>query len=257
MIKPTQLELPLASRSRTRPGAEIIRAVRLNGRVLTYRLRRSSRRTLALYVDNAGIRAAAPRWVAVAEIERFMREKERWILAKLAESAISRTPSFDWRHGAELRIFGVERRLVLDAAAEQLICAGADLVVPGQFAAPALLRGKVLEWLKAHALERFGFWAGVLSRRIDVPMPQVKLSNAATRWGSCSIGRSGVGIIRLNWRLALLPPDLAEYVVAHELAHLREMNHSRRFWTWVGKAYPDYRAAERELRRHGRAIPLL
>jgi len=252
-----QFELPLETRSRTRTGSEVIRAVRLSGRVLTYRLRRSSRRTLALYVDNAGIRAAAPRWVAVTEIERFMREKERWIFAKLAESATAKTPAFEWSDGAELRIFGVPHRLRLDAGAVEVAAAAGTLLIPARCGAPAQLRAQVLEWIKGNALAQFESWARLLSPRIDVAVPAVRLSNAATRWGSCSIRRDGAGCIRLNWRLALLPPELAEYVVAHELAHLREMNHSRRFWTWVAKAYPDYRVAERELRRHGRAIPML
>ena len=252
-----QLELPLQTRSRTRLGAEVVRAVRMSGRVLTYRLRRSSRRTLALYVDGTGIRATAPRWVAVGEIERFMREKERWIFTKLAESAVARTPSFEWCNGSELRIFGVQRRVELHAEAPDVSADGARLLVPLRFGAPTLLRGRVLDWIKAGALEKFTAWAQKLAPLIDVTVPHVRLSNAATRWGSCSIRRDGAGIIRLNWRLALLPPELAEYVVAHELAHLREMNHSRRFWSWVGKAYPEYRAAEQELRRHGRAIPAL
>jgi predicted metal-dependent hydrolase len=252
-----QFELPLETRSRTRAGSEIVRAVRLSGRVLTYRLRRSARKTLALYVDNAGIRAAAPRWVAIAEIERFMREKERWIFAKLAESATARTPSFEWCDGAQLRIFGVQRRLTLDPSVTEVTCAGSRLLVPAGLDSPPTLRSHVLEWVKRVALEQFEFWALLLSPRIDVGVPTVRLSNAATRWGSCSVRRDGAGCIRLNWRLALMPPELAEYVVAHELAHLREMNHSRRFWSWVGKAYPDFRTAERELRRHGRSIPAL
>jgi predicted metal-dependent hydrolase len=252
-----QLELPLQTRSRTRLGAEVVRAVRLNGRVITYRLRRSSRRTLALYVDRVGIRAAAPRWVAITEIERFMREKERWIFTKLAESATAQTPSFQCGDGSELRIFGEPRRVELHGAASEIAAEGHRLLVPLHFSAPEVLRGRVLDWIKADALERFSAWARELAPLIGVAVPGVRLSNAATRWGSCSIRRDGAGSIRLNWRLALLPPELARYVVAHELAHLREMNHSRRFWSWVGKAYPDYLAAERELRRHGRAIPAL
>jgi len=137
-----QLELPLQTRSRTRLGAEVVRAVRMSGRVLTYRLRRSSRRTLALYVDSAGIRAAAPRWVAISEIERFMREKERWIFTKLAESAIARTPSFEWRAGSELSVFGVLRRVELHGDAAEVTAAGDRLVVPLRFGAPPQLRAK-------------------------------------------------------------------------------------------------------------------
>ena len=76
-------------------------------------------------------------------------------------------------------------------------------------------------------------------------MPPLALSAARTRWGSCSL-RSG---IRLNWRLIHFPADTVDYVVAHELAHLREMNHSPRFWAVVGEIYPDYQAARDELKR--------
>ena len=191
-----QFELPLETRSRTRSGSEIVRAVRLSGRVLTYRLRRSSRRTLALYVDNAGIRAAAPRWVAVTEIERFMREKERWILAKLAESATAKAPLFEWCNGAELRILGVDHRLSLDPAVDELTSATGSLLIPLRFSPPQLLRSEVLDWVKARALVQFEFWARSMSPRIDVPMPAVRLSNAATRWGSCSIRPDGLGCAR-------------------------------------------------------------
>jgi len=252
-----QLELPLVSRTRIRTAGETIRAVRLGGRVLTYRLRRSTRRTLALYVDHGGVRAAAPRWIAVAEVERFIRDKERWILTKLAESASSRLPPFEWREGQVLRVFGEALRITLRAAAGTVDREDDALVLPAACGEPQRMRLAVLAWIQAGALERFRLWAATLAPRLEVTTPQVLLSNASTRWGSCSIRGGGTGVIRLNWRLALLGPDLAEYVVAHELAHLREMNHSRRFWAWVARAYPDYRRAERDLRRQGRAIPAL
>ena len=77
-----------------------------------------------------------------------------------------------------------------------------------------------------------------------MPLPRLTLSAARTRWGSCSL-RSG---IRLNWRLIHFPLHVIDYVVAHELAHLREMNHSPRFWSVVGQLYSDYRAARDELK---------
>ena len=73
----------------------------------------------------------------------------------------------------------------------------------------------------------------------------MRLSNARSRWGSCHVS----GRISLNWRLIQLPPHLVDYVVVHELAHLREMNHSPRFWSLVGRIIPDYQARRRELRR--------
>ena len=82
--------------------------------------------------------------------------------------------------------------------------------------------------------------------------PPLSLSSARTRWGCCSA--SG---IRLNWRLIHLPLDLVDYVVAHELAHLREMNHSARFWAEVARLCPDWRERRAALKKHGGEIPLI
>jgi predicted metal-dependent hydrolase len=79
----------------------------------------------------------------------------------------------------------------------------------------------------------------------------VGLSDAQTRWGSCGSN----GRILLNWRLMMLPPHLIDYVAAHELAHLRELNHSPRFWDIVALLYPDHRAARRELNSRARTLP--
>ncbi|HNB07544.1 MAG TPA: DUF45 domain-containing protein, partial [Thauera aminoaromatica] len=84
-------------------------------------------------------------------------------------------------------------------------------------------------------------------------VPPVSLSSAATRWGSCST-RSG---IRLHWRLIHLEPALIDYVVAHEVAHLAEMNHSPRFWAVVERLYPDWRAARAALRSAAATLPVI
>ncbi|MGB5081760.1 MAG: M48 family metallopeptidase, partial [Burkholderiales bacterium] len=81
----------------------------------------------------------------------------------------------------------------------------------------------------------------------------VGLSNARSRWGSCGAN----GRLLLNWRLMLLPPHLIDYVAAHEIAHLKELNHSPRFWDLVASLYPDHRSARRELNALGRMLPEL
>ena len=86
-----------------------------------------------------------------------------------------------------------------------------------------------------------------------MPTPALTLSNARTQWGLCRED----GQVRLNWRLIHLPLHLVDYVVAHELAHLREMNHSARFWAVVGALYPDYRQARSELRHCNHRLPIL
>jgi predicted metal-dependent hydrolase len=108
-------------------------------------------------------------------------------------------------------------------------------------------------WLKQQALEAFrpraSHYAGVLG----LAAPRVALSHAKTQWGVCSES----GAIRLSWRLVHLDPALADYVIAHEVAHLVEMNHSRRFWSLLGRLYPGWRVMRERLELAGATIPVL
>ncbi|MBK6600289.1 MAG: DUF45 domain-containing protein [Betaproteobacteria bacterium] len=105
------------------------------------------------------------------------------------------------------------------------------------------IAGFVGGWLKDEALRSFAPEVGALATRLGVPPPPVKISCARTEWGSCT----RAGVVRLNRRLVHLPPPLARYVVAHEVAHLAEMNHSPRFWARVETLYPGHAAARRAL----------
>lgn len=84
----------------------------------------------------------------------------------------------------------------------------------------------------------------ILSAKLGVPLPKLFLSNAKSRWGSCNSKKE----IRLNWRLLQASPHIINYVICHELAHLKEMNHSAKFWAVVASIFPDYKAAEKELK---------
>jgi hypothetical protein len=133
------------------------------------------------------------------------------------------------------RIRWVAQTLVLEARAET------DL---GQLATRAL---------KGRALEHFGARVAHYAAQLDLPAPPLGLSTARTRWGSCSHA-SG---IRINWRLIHMPPHIGDYVVAHEVAHLLEMNHSPRFWRVVERLHPDWRTTRNELRTHAASLPIL
>jgi predicted metal-dependent hydrolase len=115
----------------------------------------------------------------------------------------------------------------------------------------ASLRERVLAWIREQALALFRERVAALSRSLDLTVSGVGLSNARTQWGSCSAS----GRIRLNWRLMLLPAHLLDYVVAHEVAHRRELNHSVRFWDVVATLYPRYREARRELSALSKTLP--
>jgi len=226
--------------------------IELGGRPVEYRFARRRRRTLGISVDASGLRVVAPLRAPWREIEGFVRDKEGWILRKLEEW--SRAPRPAVLHGASgdiLPVFGSP--VVLDVRpgrrGVELREGRLVLGVPGRSRALEVL----LRWLKREALGALAPRAAHYASRVGLPAPRVKISNARTQWGVCSES----GAIRLSWRLAQVEPALADYVVAHEVAHLVEMNHSRRFWTLVESLYPGWRAARERLDLAAASLPIL
>ncbi len=254
----TQFDLPLFITKiskvvpRLRTPEEEVRLVHLTAGPLPYRLVRRKRRTIALTVDHDGITAAAPRWVSLGEIEKFIRLKEAWLRKRLSE-AVQQHP-FEWRAGARLAWLGGEVTLSPDPAAKIPCLDGDKLRVALAADAPAdVWREATLTWMRAEALALFRERAGRLAPLLGVGVPPIRLSNSKSQWGSCSAS----GRILLCWRLTHLPLHLVDYVVAHELAHLVQLNHSKRFWALVEKLCPDYASARKELNSLGRKLPAL
>jgi predicted metal-dependent hydrolase len=240
-----QLQLPFD----VPPRAEIagrLRRLQLAGGILSYHLVRARRRTIALFVDADGIEARAPRHATIADIEAFIREKEHWIGRRLA--APRRAP-FIWQAGARLPWLGRTVTLTLRHGAAGAWLSEGELAFG--LADGASLRERALEWMRGRALELFSDRVATLSGPHGLRVASVGLSAARTRWGSCGSN----GRILLNWRLMMLPRHLIDYVAAHELAHLRELNHSPRFWDIVAVLYPDHRAARRELNARAPTLP--
>lgn len=217
--------------------------IRLGGREIEYRFVRRRRRTLGLTVDADGLKVSAPLRAPWRDIESFMREKERWILKKLEEwSRAPRPARLRGVSGEKLPLFGATVQLVARPGPVERI--GGELHVPNL--------KSLIKWLRATALEtlrpRVAHYAG----RLGVPVPRVALSNAKTQWGVCTED----GVIRLCWRLVHIEPKLADYVVAHETAHLVELNHSPRFWRLVADLYPGWIDARERLELAGAALPI-
>lgn len=233
-----------------RDEAAAARCVVLQGRAVPYRFERRCRRSFAIAVDHDGLRVLAPARAPLREVEAFLQEKAGWITRKLDEwAARGRPPQLLGQSGESVPLFG--RTLVLEVVpgGQDVQLQDDRIVVRTGGDARALLK----DWIRARALETFSARSAHFAARLELPPPPVALMDARTRWGSCSAR----GRIRLSWRLAHLAPALSDYVVAHEVAHLREMNHSRRFWTLVETLYPDHQAARREIRRAGRTLPML
>ena len=249
-----QLELPLAVAPVTLP-AGTLRYIHLGSEVVGYRFRRARRRSIGMVIDDDGLRVAAPNHAPIAEVEGFIREKARWVLKKLSEwRAAPKPPLVNWSDGSTVALLGAPVTIALLPGERGINMEngrlGIGLAPRGE---PAALRKRAIAWIKEHALSLLGERLALYAGRLGVPTPTLSLSSARTQWGLCRED----GHVRLNWRLIHLPLRLIDYVVAHELAHLREMNHSARFWAVVAGLYPDYKQARIELRHCNHRLPIL
>lgn len=248
MILPEQLALFRLPPATPTPKA---RHVVIGGRLVGYAVTRARRR-LSMTVDERGLRVAVPPGVAVADVERFVLTHGDWVLEKLAAHVESRVQrQLSARDGVRLPCLGGEATIRVVPGPNRVRWEDDTLILHAR--ADSDLDALARRGLQRRALEVFGRRLADLAKQAGYDMPQLALSSARTRWGSCS-RRSG---IRLNWRLIHLPLPVVDYIIAHELAHLSEMNHSPRFWAEVERLCPDWRAANSELKRLAKTLPLL
>jgi predicted metal-dependent hydrolase len=246
------IQQPFQPRPAAPPVAQGKRRVQLKEHFLDYTLLRSKRRSIGFLIEDEGLRVTAPRWVTLREIESAIHEKQRWIFAKLNErrerSVRQLQPPMQWRDGATLPYLGndITLRIVAtqtagisyDASARELTaCLPAG-------AAEQQLKDRVQGWLQVEAKRLFAERLPLYAAKLGVRYQSFALSSAMTQWGSCTAD----GKIRLNWRLMHFALPQIDYVIAHELSHLREMNHSPRFWATVQSVFPEFEAAKKALR---------
>jgi len=248
---PLQSLLAPASFRHPQASCEVV----LGHAVVAYALQRARRRSIGFTVGADGLSVRAPTWVTLAAVDAALREKSAWVLRKLGE-ARERQQRLEharivWQDGAVLPYLGAPLRVVLDpceSVAGALRAAGEGAArqlhigLPG-VARPEQIRDAVQAWLMRGARQHFTERLDHFAPQLDVRWTRLRLSSAQTRWGSARAD----GSICLNWRLLHYTPAVIDYVVAHELAHLRVMDHSPRFWDTVRTVVPDYAALRRHL----------
>jgi predicted metal-dependent hydrolase len=216
----------------------------LGQRELTYLLKRSAtRRRAVLSVDENGLTVSVPWRTSEAFIARFLQDSAKWILRKLDGWEAVRPAERLWRAGESIDYLGRGLQLQLRSGPYLLVTLrdGDQLeVCLNDPAEPESVRDAVVQWYRRHALTHFRSRVMHYSAPLGVEPPRVFLSNARTRWGSCNVQRE----VRLNWRLMQAGPPVIDYVVAHELAHLKELNHSPRFWRLVEALCPQFRESQ-------------
>lgn len=237
------------------------REIRLDGRLVAYEVRRRKRRTIGFSVGGEGLAVSVPKGLSLQEADQAVRGKSGWILKNLHEARERhrrlQAQQTDWRDGAVFAFLGEPVRLALDAHLVPGTLLDSAPAAPGSGAMrllrlklpadapPEQVRQAVQAWLMQEAMQLFTRRLDFFAPQLPVQWRKLGLSSASTRWGSASSS----GAIRLNWRLMHLKPALIDYVVVHELSHLRFMDHSPRFWATVQAILPDHGALRRALRQ--------
>lgn len=218
-----------------------------SGDELHYQLERRPRRTVGLKITSTGLVIHAPKRISMPLLESIILEKSDWIRKKLAALNANKIPELQWQDGEQLLFLGNTIKLDIQHDNRSKAVAYApgflQIALPNHADQTAVSR-KVIQWYKKQALNDFARRLEIFSTKLGVNFSSLRLSNAKSRWGSCNSRKE----IRLNWRLLQAPPHIINYVVCHELAHLKEMNHSVKFWAVVASIFPDYKIAEKELK---------
>lgn len=218
------------------------------------KLVRSKRKTVSLIVDeNARLIIRAPLKMPMKKIKQIVDEKGGWILNKQEETRrkLSQKERKRFSEGEKFLYLGDEYPLLIrENCPEPLSLDLFNFILDSEYHKYAL---NVFEWwYRNRAIVMFYEKARAFSAAAGLRFAQVKLSRARRRWGSCSSG----GNLNINWRLIMAPPKVIDYIMAHEVAHLREMNHSPRFWRQVEAIMPDYRDWKDWLNENGHLLEI-
>lgn len=264
MVLPVHPQVPARPNTHTVSGSFLpaslpVSRIVFGSQAVAYTIRPSARsRRLRIWASpETGLVVTVPLWRQdVAAVGRFLRRHERWMLRQaqwLAEMQ-ARIPK-RWPYGPTLPYRGEEHAVVLERSergtAVQRVPERTLLVRlerPGIEAARRLLK----RWYLGEAARWMTERLAVLGDAVGVGWRRVSVRDQRRRWGSCS----ATGCLSFNYRLVMAPPEVMDYVIVHELAHRRALNHSERFWAVVASRCPGYREARDWLRTHGPSLVL-
>lgn len=223
--------------------------IQLADKRIAYQLKHSNRKTIGIRISHHGVQVYAPIGLSLSEIDQLVKTKARWIQQKLTEwndrkplQAIANDDRTLYPLLGDLWKPGINARGQVHMAPAARSAASHSSTADDALK-PEFVQKWITVWYQQHAVACFSERLTLYAGRLNVTKPHFRLSHAKTRWGSCN----SRGIVRLNWRLIQLPLHLIDYVIAHELCHLIEMNHSPAFWRLVAGIFPDYRQARQEL----------
>lgn len=240
-------------------AGELKGSINLDGCVVPYTIRRSNRaRHLRLQVslNSCALEVVVPEAFNLVDLKDILRGKKDWILKKMeAADRLAAARQVNQLQGSSIfyrgRQYLVETRLepgstgAVEVEEDRLVV----VVPPGlEGNASAILE----RWLRQMACLLINQRIRVINEKLKLPINRVFIKGQKTRWGSCSQLKN----LNFNWRLVMAPLPVLDYIVAHELAHLAEMNHSKKFWALVEEIYPGYKVHRAWLKKNGRLLTL-
>lgn len=222
-------------------------------------VRSARRRSISIEVQSAKVVMRAPVNVAEAVLHQFLREKSQWVQEKIQSQAQSQVaiPQYTYSAGSRLPFLGREITLVLGVGTQARVVLYEEqlhvlLSRRRRLSAPEQTRRLVSVWYQEQALKLLSDKTNRLTASMDLRHTGVSIRATRTKWGHCT----SRGAIQYNWQIILAPEAIVDYLVAHEVCHLRHHNHSRAFWQLVASVCPDYLRCRAWLKAHGQQLVL-
>ncbi len=229
------------------------RQTRINGQTITYTVKRSLRaRHVRLEVrPQTGLTVVVPHTYKIGQLPGLLESRERWISRNLARCSNFKSPhtkeglgSDDTVHylGRDLKLVRRENHSEVDSVTLE----GDKLAVSHGLFKNGILELALEQWYRAEAARLINERVDRLNSQMGTHCQRIVIRGQKTRWGSCSHKKN----LSFNWKLIMAPEPVIDYVVIHELAHLKEMNHSKRFWALVAQHCHRWRECRKWLRQH-------
>jgi predicted metal-dependent hydrolase len=231
----------------------------LGGRIIEYEIIYSKRKSIGLEINTAGeLKVRAPYHTLSFYIEKILQQKSHWIIIKLNEMEIARgerkVRSFE--NGCMVPYCGADYELEISRMKDKkqpfISLSGNKIVMHLEDVSPNYVRQVLEVWYKEEAKKIMSQKTQLYAKKLGVVYTKIKINNPAKRWGSCS----SKGNINYNWRIVMAPESIIDYLVVHELSHLREMNHSAAFYQLVASVLPLYKDAMVWLKENGKFLEL-
>ena len=218
-----------------------------DGSVINYELIKKSRRTIGIKITPKGLVVYSPLLMTKYRIDQLLQNKSKWIQKKLLLTINDEAP-FEIINGAKFKIFDKEKVITLKTGFNSISIEEGRCLISYKNSSDRLkLKKLFLAYIKKCALEYFSQRIEYFCSKNNLKVQATSVSNAKTRWGTCNSKKE----IRLNWRLIQAPQYVIDYVICHELSHLKFMNHSSNFWQQVQLLFPNYKKAELYLKEKG------